>query len=117
MRNIFRADLDPFLAMMDAHWPDLRTLVLTFIYGYYQSDTSVIDAVTTSFLNVATLVPMDVPAEVGWHMRGTIRNGGSEEQLQTAMEVILRICEICDVRLKNTMPRAEDVISEERLIR
>lgn len=101
---------------MDAHWPDLRTLVVTFIYGYYQSDTTILDAVTTSLLNLASLVPMDVPAEVGWHMRGMIRNGGSEAQLETAMDVALGICEICDVRLKNDMPRTEDVISQERLI-
>lgn len=33
MRNIFRADMDPFLETMDKFWPDLRTLVVTFIYG------------------------------------------------------------------------------------
>lgn len=117
MRNIFRADLDPFLENMDKYWPDLRTLVVTYIYGFYQSDTSILDAITTSLLNVATLVPMDVPAEVGWHMRGTIRNGGSQEQLKTAWDITMAICGICEVELKNQMPRAEDVINEERLIR
>lgn len=33
MRNIFRADMDPFLDTMNRYWPDLRTLVVTFIYG------------------------------------------------------------------------------------
>lgn len=117
MRNIFRADLDPFLENMDTYWPDLRTLVVTHIYGYYQSDTSILDAVTTSLLNVATLVPMDVAEEVGWHMRGTIRNGGSEAQLKTARDITMTVCEICQVGLKNEMPKAEDVIHEERLIR
>lgn len=116
MRNIFRADLDPFLENMDKYWPDLRTLVVTYIYGYYQSDLSILDAVTTSLLNVATLVPMDVPAEVGWHMRGTIRNGGSEGTLEAVWEITMKICEICEVVLKNEMPKAEDVVHEERLI-
>ncbi|KAJ3536019.1 hypothetical protein NM208_g6899 [Fusarium decemcellulare] len=116
MRNIFRADLDPFLGSMDKHWPDLRTLVVTYIYGYYQSDTSILDAITTSQLNIATLVPMDVTAEVAWHMRGTIRNGGTEEQLNATYEIALEICDICQVQLKNEMPKAEDVINEERLI-
>ncbi|OAA57616.1 hypothetical protein SPI_07275 [Niveomyces insectorum RCEF 264] len=115
MRNIFRADLDPFLATMDAYWPDLRTLVVTTIYGYYQSDTSVLDAVTTSQLNIATLVPMDVTAEVAWHMRGVVRNGGTRAQLDYAYDAAVAVCAICDVRLKNTMPRPEDVINEERL--
>jgi alkylhydroperoxidase/carboxymuconolactone decarboxylase family protein YurZ len=115
MRNIFRADLDPFLSVMDQYWPDLRTLVVTYIYGHYQSDVSIIDAITTSQLNIATLVPMDVMAEVAWHMRGLIRNGGSEEQLRAALAVAIRVCEICDVRLKNTIPNAEEVINEEWL--
>lgn len=116
MRNIFRADLDPFLATMDKYWPDLRTLVVTYIYGYYQSDTSILDAITTSQLNIATLVPMDVTAEVAWHMRGTIRNGGTEEQLKAAYDIAIEVCKICQVQLKNEMPKAEDVINEERLI-
>lgn len=36
MRNIFRADLDPFVTWMDGNWPDLRTYVVQFIYGYYR---------------------------------------------------------------------------------
>ena len=74
-----------------------------------------IDAVTTSQLNIATLVPMDVTVEVAWHMRGLIRNGGTEEQLKFAFETTLEVCRITDVRLKNEMPRPEDVINEARL--
>lgn len=115
MRNIFRADLDPFLETMDAYWPDLRTLVVTTIYGYYQSDVSILDAITTSQLNIASLVPMDVTAEVSWHMRGLIRNGGTREQLGAAYRIAVETCKVCEVVLKNEMPRPEDVINEERL--
>ncbi|OIW28608.1 hypothetical protein CONLIGDRAFT_632882 [Coniochaeta ligniaria NRRL 30616] len=115
MRNIFRADLDPFLGTMEAYWPDLRTLVVTTIYGYYQSDVSILDAVTTSQLNIASLVPMDVTAEVAWHMRGTIRNGGTREQLEAAYGIAIEACRVCEVVLKNEMPKPEDVINEERL--
>jgi hypothetical protein len=115
MRNIFRADLDPFLETMDAYWPDLRTLVVTTIYGYYQSDVSILDAISTSQLNIASLVPMDVAAEVAWHMRGTIRNGGTREQLEAAYSIALETCRVCEVVIKNEMPKPEDVINAERL--
>lgn len=115
MRNIFRADLDPFLETMDNYWPDLRTLVVTTIYGYYQSDVSILGPIITSQLNIATLMTMDVTAEVAWHMRGLIRNGGTREQIDYAFDMATRICEICDLRLKNTMPKPEDVINQERL--
>lgn len=58
---------------------------------------------------------MDVTAEVAWHMRGLIRNGGTREQLNFAFETTMEICKITDVRLKNKMPDPEDVINEERL--
>jgi hypothetical protein len=115
MRNIFRADLDPFLHVMDTYWPDLRTLVVTQIYGYYQSDVSILGAITTSQLNIATLIPMDVTAEVAWHMRGLMRNGGTSEQLQFASDIAAEACRLCDVQLKNRMPLPEEVINEERL--
>ncbi|KAM0327088.1 hypothetical protein ACHAQA_006215 [Verticillium albo-atrum] len=115
MRTIFRADLDPFLDLMDTNWPDLRTLVVDIIYGYYQADNSVIDPVTTSALNLAALVPMDVTAEVAWHMRGLVRNGGSEEQLHHVMNTVKEIVKICQVGLKNTLPKPEDVIREAHL--
>jgi hypothetical protein len=89
--------------------------MLTDKRRYYQSDLSVIDAITTSQLNIATLVPMDVTAEVAWHMRGLIRNGGTEEQLRYALETTMEICRITDVRLKNQMPDPDKVIHEERL--
>ena len=115
MRNVFQADLDPMLDMLDSYWPDLKTLIVTYIYGYYQSDVTIIDAITTSQLNIATLVPMDVTSEVGWHMRGLIRNGGTIEQLRWTYDTATTICEICEVQLKNTMPTAEEVINAERL--
>lgn len=74
-----------------------------------------IDAITTSQLNIATLVPMDVTTEVAWHMRGLIRNGGSEQQLRFAFETTMEVCKITDVKLKNEMPIPESVINEERL--
>lgn len=59
---------------------------------------------------------MDVTAEVAWHMRGTIRNGGTQDQLQFASDIATEVCRITKVDLKNRMPLPEEVINEERLI-
>lgn len=58
---------------------------------------------------------MDVTAEVAWHMRGLLRNGGSIDQLKFALDTTMEVCRITDVRLKNQMPNPDDVINEERL--
>ncbi|KAB5554913.1 hypothetical protein GE09DRAFT_1287368 [Coniochaeta sp. 2T2.1] len=115
MRTIFRSDLDPFLGVMDSYWPDLRTLVVTTIYGYYQSDLSILGAVETSMLNIASLMPMDVAEEVGWHLRGLVRNGGTESQARETVGLVRGVMEVTGVVLRNEMPLVEEVVGEERL--
>lgn len=115
MRNIFRDDMDPIMAAFDKNWADLRTLVVTHVYGYYQSDLSILDLVATSQISIASLVPMDAPDQVAAHLRGTIRNGGTEEHLERAFEIALDICEICEVALKKRLPKVGDVIYKGRL--
>ena len=117
MRVVFGdGDLDSFLATMEEYWPDLKALIVNDVYGMYQAEVSVIDKVGTSQINIASLVPMDCPAEVGWHMRGLINNGGSMEELEMAFEVAKRICEVCKVVLKKALPKVEDVVGKARLI-
>lgn len=115
MRNIFRDDMDPILAAFDTHWSDLLTLVITYVYGYYQADLSILDLVATSQVTVASLVPVDAPDQVAAHLRGTIHNGGTEEQLKAAYEIAMAICGICEVVLKKKLPDVDATIHKSRL--
>jgi len=117
MRRVFGdGDLDSFLATMEEYWPDLKMLIVNDVYGMFQAEVSIIDRVTTSQINIASLVPMDCPAEVGWHIRGLINNGGSMERLEEAFGIAKAIVETTGVGLKKTLPRVEDVVGKERLI-
>ncbi|KAF2843297.1 hypothetical protein M501DRAFT_1012654 [Patellaria atrata CBS 101060] len=115
MRNIFREDLDPFLDTMELHSRDLKEMVVDYIYGHLQSNLDVIDAITTSQLNIVSLIPMDVMTEVAWHMRGLIRNGGSVNQIQYVLDTVDRICKVTEVQLRNELPTVDLVIDAERL--
>lgn len=118
MRQVFGdGDMDSFVDRMEAQFPDLKAMVVNNIYGLYQSEVSVIDAITTSQINIASLVPMDVATEVGWHMRGLINNGGSMEQLDEAFSIARDVTKICGVVLRKPLPAVEDVVGKERLIR
>ena len=118
MRRVFGdGDMDAFVDKMEAQFPDLKAMVVNNIYGLYQSDVSVLDAITTSQINIASLVPMDVASEVGWHMRGLINNGGSTEQLDEAFSIAKEITDICGVVLRKTLPVLQDILGKERLIR
>lgn len=117
MRRVFGdGDMDAFVSKLEAQFPDLKAMVVNNIYGLYQSDVSILDAVTTSQINIASLVPMDVAAEVGWHMRGLINNGGSVEQMDEAFSIAKEVTKICGVVLRKPLPVIQDVVNKERLI-
>jgi hypothetical protein len=91
-------------------------LVIDIIYGAYQGELSVIDPVTTSQINLASLYPIGVHAEVGWHMRGLINNGGTVKQIETALGVARDVCKLTGVEIKTKMPTPEEVIGKQNLI-
>jgi hypothetical protein len=70
----------------------------------YLSEFAILGPVETSQVVLAALLPLDVPIQVKWHMRGLIRNGGSQEQLQYAMDIALRICKDMGVQLQSGVP-------------
>ena len=56
-------------------------------YGSYLSDTKILSPIETSMITIAALLPMDVPTQVKWHMRGLLRNGGTEAQIVEALQL------------------------------
>ncbi|KAF4636424.1 hypothetical protein G7Y89_g1664 [Cudoniella acicularis] len=117
MRVVFGSgDLDTFLQTMEEYWPDLKNLIVNDVYGMYQAEVSILGKIETSMINIASLVPMDCPAEVGWHMRGLVNNGGSVGEVETAFGIARGVVDVCRVGLKKKLPKIEDVVGKERLI-
>ena len=88
-------------------------LVVDIIYGFYQGDVSVLDPVTTSQVNLASLLPIECYKEVAFHMRGLMNNDGTMGQLNTALQISETICNLTGVELKekkDKMPVPEEVI-------
>jgi hypothetical protein len=73
-------------------------------YGMYMSEFSILGPAETSQVVLGALLPLDVPVQVKWHMRGLIRNGGSEEQLKYAMDIVTRIVKELGVNLTSGIP-------------
>lgn len=81
-------------------------------YGAYMSETSILSPIETSMTTIASLLPMDVPTQVQWHMRGLLRNGGTEEQILEALKLSVRAVEVSDVVLKAGVPEVDSVMKE-----
>jgi len=78
----------------------------------YMSETKVLSPIETSMTTIASLLPMDVPAQVKWHMRGLLRNGGTEAQIIEALKLATSVTVISEVVLKNGIPEVQEVLSE-----
>lgn len=61
-------------------------------------------------------MPLDVPTQVQWHMRGTIRNEGTREQVQYAMDISKMVIDTAEVQLKHGIPGME-VVDKDQLFR
>jgi hypothetical protein len=73
-------------------------------YGMYLSEFSILNPVETSQVLLASLIPLDVPTQVKWHMRGLIRNGGNDENLKYVVDIASQICRAMDVILRTELP-------------
>ncbi len=61
---------------MADNMPDLRFLTLEINYGFTLACQEVMDWRLTELVVLAALVTQNCRAEVLWHMRGALRQGG-----------------------------------------
>ena len=80
-------------------------------YGLYLSDFSILGPVETSQIVLAGLIPYDVP-QVRGHMRGLLRNGGNEKDLEYVIDISLSIAKAMGVPLRLQIPNIAEVKAE-----
>ncbi|KAJ5646850.1 hypothetical protein N7490_003222 [Penicillium lividum] len=113
-QNIYRDDMDKLFAPMHKYAPDIKQLSVLLEYGPYLSETSILNPIETSQITIAALLPLDVPTQVKWHMRGLIRNQGNIEMVKYALDIAKMICDGEGVRLRDRVPDIS-VIREDSL--
>lgn len=89
---------------------------MNYCYGMYQSERSVLPDLDMSRLSLASLVTMDVPKQLSWHMRGFMNLGGTREELIKTLNIAKRIVEITDTRLKHALPDVDETITASKLV-
>lgn len=89
---------------------------MNYCYGMYQSERSVLTDLDTSRLSLASLVTMDVPKQLSWHMRGFINLGGTRAELVKTLEIAKTIVDITGVKLKNELPDIDETITAAKLV-
>lgn len=91
-------------------------LIVNYCYGMYQSERAVLTELDTSRISLASLVTMDVPKQLGWHMRGFMKLGGTRQELTKTLEIAKTIVDITGVSLQHSLPDIEETINAAKLV-
>jgi hypothetical protein len=70
--------------------------MMSLIYGPVNAFAGILGAAQTSFVMMSALVAIDAPLQTGWHEKGAIRNGASEEDVKA----VKKIAEMCVERIR-----------------
>lgn len=89
---------------------------MDYCYGMYQSERSVLSDLDTSRISLASLVTMDVPKQLSWHMRGFVNLGGTREELEKTLAIAKTIVDITGVSLKHEMPDVGETVTAAKLV-
>ena len=77
-------------------------------YGMFLAEMSILGPVETSQCVLGALIPQDLPTQVRWHMRGFVRNGGNQKQMQYTIDIVNKICKELDITLKTPLPSVSE---------
>ncbi|KAK0432676.1 hypothetical protein ARMSODRAFT_962234 [Armillaria solidipes] len=98
------ATVQPFLKEL---YPDFEFFSTTFGYGYTYGYFGALSAAETSFTMVAALIANDTPRQVDWHLKGSLRNGATLDEVKAVRQISLDVARASGVVWKNEIPDIE----------
>ena len=79
----------------------------TLGYGYVYAYSDVLSHVETSFTMIAALIASDTPRQIGWHLRGAIRNGATTAEVKAIRQISIEVAKASGIHWKNEIPDIE----------
>ena len=64
----------------------------------------------TEMIVLACLISQRASMETEWHLKGSLRNGLSKDEVEAIQQAIEMIASECGVDVKSGMPRVQDVL-------
>jgi len=95
---------DSVQSLLDSIYPDMGYLSNTLAYGWVYPFSKYLTAAETSFVLVATLVAVDTPRQIKWHLDGARRNGASEAEVRAVRQMAVEVVAQVGVRERHEVP-------------
>ncbi|KAJ8489371.1 hypothetical protein ONZ45_g13617 [Pleurotus djamor] len=94
----------PVQNLLDAAYPDLCWYTQTLTYGIVLGQYSVISPIETSYAMIASIIPLDTPRQVNWHLAGARRQGASLEEVKAVRPIAIEAAAFSGVIWREGVP-------------
>ncbi|EPQ55762.1 hypothetical protein GLOTRDRAFT_128979 [Gloeophyllum trabeum ATCC 11539] len=91
--------------LLESIYPDFGFFCITHAYGYAYSFSDLISGLENSYIMLVSNIAMDVPRQIEWHLKGSVRNGGSPEQVKAVREIAVEVGKAAGAVWRNEIPQ------------
>jgi alkylhydroperoxidase/carboxymuconolactone decarboxylase family protein YurZ len=91
-------------ALLDNIYPDMGYFSKAIGYGFTYSLSSHTTDLEFSYIMLASLIAIDAPLQIKWHLDGALRNGASREQVRAIRSMAIEVAKIAGVLSDNDIP-------------
>ncbi|TFK47227.1 hypothetical protein OE88DRAFT_1811397 [Heliocybe sulcata] len=93
--------------LLEAIYPDFGFFCITHAYGYAYSFSELISGLENSYIMLVSNIAMDVPRQIEWHLNGSLRNGGTPEQVKAVREIAVQVGKAAGAVWRNEIPQLQ----------
>lgn len=72
------------------------------------SVTETVTAIETSYTLITSLIAVDVPRQIGWHLAGARRIGATLEEVRAVRKMAMEVATRAGVQWREEVPDIED---------
>ena len=85
---------------------------ITIGYGMTYGGTDTLSTLEQILSMVATLIAVDAPRQIGWHLGNALRNGASLEEVRAVRRMALDVAGKAGVKWRGDVPDVEETETE-----
>ncbi|KIL68509.1 hypothetical protein M378DRAFT_8574 [Amanita muscaria Koide BX008] len=91
-------------SLLDDIYPDMGWFSNTIGYGLTYTLTDVLSPLETSYMLVASLITVDTPQQIIWHLANARRAGASLEEVRAVREIAMEVGRCAGIEWRNEVP-------------
>ncbi|PVF92308.1 hypothetical protein CPB86DRAFT_791290 [Serendipita vermifera] len=106
---LYGDDANRVQGLLDSILPEIGWFSNTIAYGYVYGFTEVTNPLETLYTLVGSLIAVDTPLQISWHLNNARRYGASLEQVRAVRHIAIEASKLAGVVRRNQVPEVNEV--------